>query len=208
MQSTTGRLVFMRHGQSADNAAGVFANRPPGTGLTDAGRRQAAAAVDRLPDEPVAAVYASTALRAIETATVVANATGAAVTTSAALLEYDFGIFDGSSDPAVGVIARDVLERWVVKNDLSAHLPDGETGADVIGRFLRAVGEISYRHPGRTIVVVCHGGLLTVGLPNLCDNLTADDVWDKPLGHCVPVTVEQTDGGWWCAGWPGRPGSV
>jgi alpha-ribazole phosphatase/probable phosphoglycerate mutase len=42
------RLIFVRHGQSTDNADGVFANRPPGAGLTALGRAQAQSATESL----------------------------------------------------------------------------------------------------------------------------------------------------------------
>lgn len=84
-------LMFVRHGHSEVNVAGVFANRGEGYPLSDTGRAQAAELADRLGDLQVDRVYSSPLLRARQTADVIAARTGAPVTVTAALTECDMG---------------------------------------------------------------------------------------------------------------------
>ena len=93
-------LMFVRHGHSEANVAGVFANRGEGYPLTDTGRAQAAELADRLGDLQVDRVYSSPLLRARQTADVSAARTGAPVTVTAALTECDMGELEGTGDPA------------------------------------------------------------------------------------------------------------
>jgi 2,3-bisphosphoglycerate-dependent phosphoglycerate mutase len=189
------RLIFVRHGQSTDNAEGVFGNRAPGAGLTDTGRRQAHAAAERLRARSVAAVYSSEARRAIETAGIVAAAMGLPAEAEPGLLEYDFGVHEGSSDPRVGRLSFEALERWLRHGDLTASMEGGESGTAVVTRFEEAVARIAHRHADETVVIVGHAGTLAVGLLHLCANLTAGDVWGKPLGHGRSIIVDRSGGG-------------
>ncbi|MGV9823402.1 histidine phosphatase family protein [Nocardia xishanensis] len=195
------RLLCLRHCQSTDNAVGVHSSRLPGGGLTDLGRTQAHAAYRSISAEPVGAVYASTARRAIETAQILAQGFGLTVDTDDDLLEYDIGVHEGGSGVEVGRRSQQVLRRWLLEDDLEAALPGGENGHTLTTRFAAAMTRIARAHPAQTVVVVSHVGTLTVGLTALCPDLTADMVWGRPLGHGVPLTVIE-HGTWSCAGWP------
>jgi len=195
-------LVFLRHCQSWDNIAGVFANRPPGAGLSDLGRVQAQSVADRLRGMNIAAVHTSTAARAIETGTAIADTCAVPIATTSALLEYDFGTYEGSTDPSTGLRARDVLHQWVVHGDLSARMDGGETGTMVVARFRAAVEDIAVRHAGSTVAIVSHVGTLTIGLLTLCRNLCPDIVWGAAPPHGVPIVVETTATGHVCLAWP------
>lgn len=61
-------LTFVRHGESAANAAGVIDTSVPGPDLTDLGREQAVAVADKLAGNKYDGVYASSMVRTQETA--------------------------------------------------------------------------------------------------------------------------------------------
>ena len=197
-----GCIVFVRHCQSLDNAAKVFSNRPPGAGLSDLGRLQAAIVAEQLKDLGLEAVYTSTAARAIKTATAIRDAAKALMTINQALLEYDFGIYEGSSDPAVGSLSRDVLKSWIVEGNLSSKLAGGESGFEVVERFLSFIVGLAVNGEGAPVVAVSHVGTLTIGLLRLCANLEPSDVWGTALPHGVPIIVEQVGKDWICTSWP------
>ncbi|MEU6833074.1 histidine phosphatase family protein [Nocardia beijingensis] len=197
------RIICVRHCQSVDNAAGIHSSRPPGTGLTELGGRQAHAVFTVIGEEPVAAVYTSTARRAVETGEIVAAGFGLAATADQGLLEYSIGTLEGGRGGFVGRQSQELLRRWLVDDELDAALPAGETGRAVVERFRASMTRIAQAHRGETVVVVTHVGTLTVGLVSLCSDLDVARVWGRPLAHGVPVVVTWRESGEWsCAHWP------
>ncbi|AZP21656.1 histidine phosphatase family protein [Streptomyces aquilus] len=198
------RVLFLRHCQSVDNAAGILSSEPPGAGLTDLGREQAEAALAGLRSEPVTAVCSSPARRAVETADIVAKGftLDLPVQRDHGLTEYGVGVLERSSDAAAGRRSQDVLRRWIVDGDLDAKLPLGETGGSVVARFQASMERIVEAHAGGTVVVVTHVGTVTVGLVSLCADLSAERVWGRPLPHGTVVEVGVAAGEWSCPVWP------
>lgn len=204
--AATTRMLCLRHGQSLDNASLVCSSRPPGAELTPLGRSQAQAALEALRDEPIAAVYASSADRATQTAGVLADDLGLPVRVDARLLEYEIGEYEGATEPAAHERTYEVLHSWIVGGDLDTRLPGGESGREVMARFGAVMEDIATGHPGATVAVVGHVGTFTLGLLSLCMNLSAQHVWGRPLPHACPVQVVHDAAGWRCEAWPGVPG--
>ena len=118
----------LRHAESepaAPGTAGAVATVP----LTARGRHQAVAAARTLAAEPLARIYASTALRARQTAALLARAPGRPVTALPELVE-------------VGCTA-DVLRAWGIEPDLRRRAADGETGRQVVARVTAAFRRIA-----------------------------------------------------------------
>ncbi len=70
------RLLLIRHGQTHSNVSGSLDTARPGADLTDLGREQAELLVERLKDEPVDALHASTLVRTQQTIAPLARARG------------------------------------------------------------------------------------------------------------------------------------
>lgn len=187
------RVWCLRHAESENVTAGV-AGAVPAAPLTARGHQQAAAAAREL--EPVAAVYASTALRARETAAYFA----ADVIAVPSLVEVGIGALEGAVDPAVFARWTDVLRAWIVDEDLSRRLADGESGHQVVARLTAAFATIAAEWPGETVAVVGHVASLTVGLSRLCG--LGGRVWGSPLAHARPFLVEWDGEAWRCPAWP------
>jgi alpha-ribazole phosphatase/probable phosphoglycerate mutase len=183
------RVWCLRHAESEANA------KVPGTaedsGLTELGRRQAIAAAQTLAAEPIATIFCSTALRARQTAEILALASAAApglpVMVMPELIE-------------VGVSA-DVLRAWLVEQDLGQRAADGETGHQVVTRVTAAIQQIADAHPGETVAVIGHVASLTIALARLC--ALGATVWGAPLAHARPFLVQWDGDGWRCPAWPG-----
>ena len=180
------RVWCVRHAESEANA------QVPGAaddgGLTELGRRQALAAARTLAGEPVAAVYASTMLRARQTADFLAAALNADVAAVPELVEVD--------------ASADVLRAWIVEEDLSLRAADGESGAEVVARVTAAMQRIADAHPGDTVAVVGHVASLTVALARCC--ALGATVWGAPLPNARPFLVEWDGQTWRCPAWPGE----
>jgi broad specificity phosphatase PhoE len=178
------RIWCLRHAESEANAG------TPGAGhdsrLTERGRRQARAAARALAAEPLVRIYASPALRARQTAALLATTLALPVAALPELVEAD--------------CTADVLRAWVVEQDLGRRAAGGETGQQVVARVAAALRQIASAHPGETVAVVGHVASLTVTLGRLC-RLGAR-VWGVPLPHARPFRVERDGHGWRCPDWP------
>lgn len=201
----TTRVFCLRHGQSHDNAAHVYPSDPPGAGLTALGFAQAMQAVESLQNEPIAAVYSSTARRAFETAEVLAKAFEVPVLEESGLLEYQIGRFDYTNDQTAFARSYELLNKWLLDGKLDTRMAGGESGHEVLHRFGASMNRIASAHAGGTVAVVGHVGTFTLGLVSLCEDLAPERVWGRPLPHAVPFLVEFHGSAWRCATWPTAP---
>ncbi len=145
------RIVLVRHGQSTWNATGRWQGHadPP---LSPLGRAQAIAAADECP--PVDAVVSSDLRRANETAELIALERGfGPVVTDARLRERDCGDWTG--------LTRDEIEAaypgWL---DAGRLPPRFEEWQSVATRVAAALADLHDEHPGGTLLVVAHGGVV------------------------------------------------
>ncbi|MEV6031695.1 histidine phosphatase family protein [Nonomuraea sp. NPDC052116] len=224
------RVLCLRHAESENVVAGVAGALPPAK-LTPKGRVQAAEAAERLRGEGVTRIYASTAVRARQTAEIIARALGLReeVVALRGLVEFGIGRLEGTADPAVRARTAEVLRSWVVDGRLGEAVADGETGHAVVDRMVSAFTSIAAAHPsepaahpgepaippgetathldqpaacgGGAVALVGHVGSLTAGLSVLCRGL-GERVWGAPLPHAVPFPVEWDGRAWRCASWP------
>ena len=202
------RLMLVRHGQTDSNLLRALDSRPPGAPLNDLGHAQAAAVGGRLAAEPVAAVYASRAIRAQQTAAPIAFAHDLPVTVLDGVQEVFCGDLEGRTD----LSAREEFDRiytawWA--GDLDAHLPGGESAHDLRDRYLPVVEQITGGASG-AVVLVSHGAAirlaaaallkdptLTGYVPNAGLVVLADDGAGWTLEHwdqAPPVTGDVTGG--------------
>src|SRR3954452_7256090 len=111
---TSPHLILVRHGETPWNPDGRYQSRTD-MPLTDRGYRQAALLGDRFANLPFARAFASPAIRAVETATIILRAQDRppALLTDCRLREIDHGPFEGMS-PA-DILASPLAEpftRW------------------------------------------------------------------------------------------------
>jgi probable phosphoglycerate mutase len=144
-------MLLVRHGQSEWNALGRWQGRadPP---LTNVGRRQAEKAADHL--SGFDAVVASPLCRALETATILAEALGIGpVLADTDLMEREAGPWQG-------------LTRAEIEKDWPGFLRDGrrpdgyEADSALFGRARAALDRIADRFDGSTVLVVTHAGVI------------------------------------------------
>ncbi|SDC76590.1 histidine phosphatase family protein [Actinokineospora iranica] len=197
------RVMLIRHGETPANVRHVLDSRPPGPSLTGMGRRQAAALAERLADEPVAAVYASVATRARETAEPLAKTHGLPLVVVDGVHELQVGDLEGRSDDAAMTLFGQVFTRWA-EGDLAAAMPGGESGEEIRARYFPALREIQDRHPDGLVLLVSHGGVIRLVADWLCDNIGAQLANARPLPNTGHVLMEWRGSGsrvGWQAGW-------
>lgn len=197
------RVVLARHAESEDNVASTLSAAVPGHDLTELGRRQAAVLAEGLRDEAVSHIYASPLTRARQTAAIVAEHTGASITVLEDLREFSLGVHEGGErDDVVGSI-DEAFFAWLLDGDLDRRIDGGETGREVLERFAAAMADIADGHRGQCVVVVSHGGTLSLGLTAMCANLRPAFVRDHPLPNAARIDVEYDGDGWTAHHWAG-----
>lgn len=154
-----GRLYVARHGQAT--VAGDL--RLPGADVTllEPGIAQVRALAERLRALGPAAVYASDAARAWQTATVVAERCGVPLTALAAVREIDLGAWGGRT--YAEVVAADPAAADYFADPTASAPPGGEYAAAAAGRVLDAFQTVAEAHPDGA-VVVGHTGSLRLAL--------------------------------------------
>jgi probable phosphoglycerate mutase len=160
------RLVLVRHGESNVTVARIIGGMRTCSGLSPLGVRQAEALRDRLSTTAelgtVDVLVSSTMPRALETAEIIAPACGGLVVEQVAdLREHEPGEADGLSFDAY-------VERYGVPDfEKDPYVPMAPGGESLAGFHLRAATAlhgITRALAGRTVVVVCHGGVVDVAL--------------------------------------------
>jgi probable phosphoglycerate mutase len=152
------RILALRHGETAWNVETRIQGQLD-IPLNDEGRRQAEALAQALADEPISVIYSSDLVRASATAAALARRTGLALRLDAGLRERDFGAFQGRT---VADIERDEPElslRWRRREPDFAPA-GGESLATFHARCVSRAMAIASAHPGQTIALVAHGGVL------------------------------------------------
>jgi broad specificity phosphatase PhoE len=142
---------LVRHGE-VENPTGVIYGRLPGFHLSERGRRQAAAAADRLADADIGVVVASPLERAQETAAEIASRHELEVATDDRLIE------SGTTLEGVGrslaSFARSPKHWWSLRNPLTPSW--GESFASIRERMLAGVWDAVALAGGRDVVLVSH----------------------------------------------------
>jgi broad specificity phosphatase PhoE len=150
------RLLLLRHGQSTWNAALRWqgAADPP---LSERGRAQARAAAQALRGERFDAVVTSDLARASETAAIVAGELGIdEVGVEPRLRERDVGAWSGLTTEEIEARWPGQLAAWRA-GELAA-IPEGE--GDITARVMEGLDAVVSLHPGGTVLVVTHGGVI------------------------------------------------
>lgn len=174
MRSTS--LLLIRHGETAWNAEHRIQGQLD-TPLSTTGIRQASQLAERLGRDPIAAIYSSDLARAALTAAPLGARLGCTPQLDPRLRERDFGIFQGLTVDEIAQRYPDEFERWRAR-DLDWEVPEGESARQLLERVTTALTEIVVRHPGATVVVVAHGGVLDV-----LYRRARDLAWNAPRQH-------------------------
>ena len=152
------RILAIHHGETAWNVDARMQGQLD-IPLNDTGRWQAHRLALAVSDEDIAAVYASDLLRAFQTAQAVAKGCGRPIVTDIGLRERGFGVFEGFTFNEIEARWPQQSERWRRRDPDFA--PDGgESLRDFYARSLEATTRLAAAHPGETIALVAHGGVM------------------------------------------------
>jgi len=176
-------FYFVRHGESEGNAAGRFTGQTDSP-LTARGRQQAQAIADELASVRFDRIVSSDLSRTRDTAEAIAKRQGLEVEVLPELREIDVGERTGKPfDEVRG------LPNWT--DDGFVAWPGGETLDRVITRVLGVIERLVRESPGKTILIVGHGGVNRILLSHFLGILPKLDRTRAPNTN---ISVVHTDG--------------
>lgn len=194
------RLLLVRHGDSRHKAEGTTGGPLSCMGLTDKGREQAARLRDRLSLPPVFTyphpVYSSVLPRAVETATIIAEAFGTVP------VYQDCGLCSWHIRPEWEGKTWDEVFRLYNIPGGGAFRPfqeGAESWAELVARAGKSLMTIAQRHHGETSIVVCHKEVVEASLM-VFGNLPLNPSFDTTVDN-ASLTEWVTDGD--PSAWPG-----
>jgi probable phosphoglycerate mutase len=199
----SGRLILVRHGQSFGNVERRLDTRPPGAELTPLGRDQARAFA-RGSGRPAILAH-SVATRASQTAAVIGSQLELSPIEVAGLHEAQVGRLENRNDDDAVAEFNAIYERWH-HGELDVALPGGETGNDVLDRYVPVLTHLRMRYLDDhdfhgDIVVVSHGAAIRLAAAVLA-GVEADFALDHHLDNTESVALTPiTDGRWSCVRW-------
>lgn len=154
------RIILVRHGESMAQQRRIVGGHVGCTGLSDGGRAQVEALRDRLSGSGelagVTALYSSVMARAVQTAQILAPVLGIEVRQDCDFCE----IHPGEGD---GLAIAEFDRRWPAPEPWTPDTrrdPGGETWTEMSGRIARRLDALVAEHPGETVLVACHGGVV------------------------------------------------
>ena len=193
-------LYLTRHGETAENAAGLVQGRGLDPDLNAVGRAQAEALARRLADVPLVAVATSTQKRSQQTAApVLAGHPGAVLVVRAGLDEMDWGVHEGrgytpASRDAETAAHYDRLNPRGDAGETGLRVAGGESPDDVWARVRPVVAELGEAYPEGDVLVVSHRRLLRILLAGVMPGGGLSRMGDYPHPNAALTTVSVPGG--------------
>jgi broad specificity phosphatase PhoE len=190
-------LWLTRHAETS--VPTVFHGAESDVGLSELGRRQAAAAAGWYRGFGLTAVVSSAMTRARDTAAPIAAACGVPHRIEPELHERRVGVLSGTAFSSEGGPWPDTINRWVA-GETAFTTPGAESFDQLRNRLVPAFERVADQHPGGRVLVVAHGVVCKVLLLSLLAGLGPAD-WLR-IGRVANLAVTELtrDGGTWAAG--------
>ena len=192
------RVLAIRHGETAWNVDMRIQGQLD-IPLNETGRWQAHRLALAVAVEGISAVYSSDLLRAFETAQSVARGCGQPIHTDTGLRERGFGVFEGLTFREVEQRWPEQSERWR-KRDPAFGPEGGETLRDFNERCVETATRLAAAHPGETIALVAHGGVMD-SLYRAASRVALDAPRSWQLGNASINRLLYTPQGFTLVGW-------
>lgn len=174
----TTHFVFIRHGETDWNRQQRFQGQID-IPLNAIGLEQAQRLGRHLAPTPTEVLLCSDLTRAQQTAAPLALAWGQQAHPLPGFREQSFGVLEGLDVPTIKAQHPELWQQWL-EHRADFALPGGESLQQFHARVVKSVRDAAQAHPGKTLTVVTHGGVLDMlwrtvhGLP--LDGLRTCDI--------------------------------
>jgi len=151
-------IYLVRHGQTDWNVTQTIQGQTD-IPLNETGESQAHQMREKLKDIHFDMVYSSDLIRAKRTAEIITLERNLALITTEIIRERSFGAYEGTPMDDARKTLYSYLDHY---NGEHPHLTENnvETNDEMTGRTITFLREIGVAHPGKTVLVVSHGGLM------------------------------------------------
>ena len=161
------RLFLLRHGEVEERYHRVFGGRID-MDLSPRGHEQARALANFLRRRPIDVIYASPMRRAQQTLAPLASHCPKPAIAHPEFREVDFGDWTGLTWEEVWSRFKIHPSAWLHQME-DAAIPNGESSATFRARVEPCLRDILRDHSGKSVGVVCHGGVIRMMLAILLD---------------------------------------
>jgi len=184
------QIILVRHGETEWNVGNIFRGRAD-VELNQTGIKQAEFLGEYLTDLEVDAIYSSPLKRALKTAEMIAGYHNLDIEITDALIDLDFGEWQGLPREEVQDKYKDLYAQWINSPE-QAKMPSGEGLGDVRERAVGLVNDVVTRYKG-TVVLASHR---VVNKVLICALLGLDNshFWDIKLDTCGITTFDYENG--------------
>lgn len=192
------RILLIRHGETAWNRATRIQGHTD-VPLSPLGLVQAERLAIALAEERLTAIYSSDLSRARQTAEALARSQRLAIRFDAGLRERAFGRFEGLSWEEIARGYPEDAARWR-RREPDFAVGGGESLNAFSTRCLDAARRAAAAHPGESIALVAHGGVLDC-LYRAATGLELDAPRSWQLGNATINRLLATPAGFTLVGW-------
>jgi len=201
-------LFLVRHGENLANLTKELSSRRVDYSLTPKGILQAeqtarhflAAREAGRAGYGIHAIYSSPLKRARETAEIIAGHLGLSVAVMDNFREIDVG--DMELQPPtleVWAVHNRIIEGWF-RGQAEKGFPNGDNYITICNRMRAGIEQVIAGKDGQSSIVVGHGGIFTVTLPDLCPHVSLDYL--RTENHNCSISEIEVE--WRCGRYEGR----
>ena len=192
------KFVVVRHGETVWNARGRIQGHLDSP-LNPEGLAQAELLGDHLAHESFEVVYCSDLGRTRQTIQPYMQRTGAQPVLCSRLRERHLGVLQGLTAKEGAAQFPDVYARFHAR-EVEYAVPGGESIRDVFERTRSRFEELAAAHPGQSVLVMTHGGILDV-LNRFVRAVPLDRARDFTVYNSSINRIQCENGVWTIAQW-------
>ncbi len=181
------KLYLVRHGEVEEKYHGIYGGRID-MELSDQGREQSKSLGGYFSDHRPDAVYCSSMKRALQTLEPIRNGWPEEPLILDALREIDFGEWTGLSWDQVAQRHQAEVFDWLRLLD-GGEVAGAESTTDLRARLEPCLQEITGKHAGQSVAIVCHGAVIRSLLSILLD-LPLDRLGALDIAYASVTLVE------------------
>ncbi|MDO5496148.1 MAG: histidine phosphatase family protein [bacterium] len=196
------RLILVRHGQTGSNVTRALDTAEPGADLTDLGREQAEALVERFGEERVDLLVTSQLVRTRQTAAPLAKALGLTPREDPRIREIVAGDLEMLNDDDSVAAYVTAIAAWM-EGALDVRMPGAESGHEVIARYDAAVEEARSEVGDGAAMFVSHGAVIRTWAAVRGANVPPGWGIRNVLHNTDAVVLQERGGEWMVESWQG-----
>jgi len=181
------QLYLVRHGENKANITKEFSYKLVDYPLNDKGRMQAQQTGVFLQGKDIHAIYTSPLKRAYQTAEIIGKTFNLKPNVSEAFRELNVGDLEKMPPSEENwMILKNVVESWI-HGEPDVSFPNGENYHQLWSRYKQGLIDVVQAFPDRNILIVGHGGTFTFTMPNLCPDVSMQNLF-RSENHNASVT--------------------